>query len=88
MAEIMDPREAAIARLRAKREFWMHLFVYVAVNTFLVIIWYMTNSSNHFWPIWSIAGWGIGLGAHAVETFRGPISEDAIQREINKRAVE
>lgn len=84
MTETTDPRQAAIERLEARREFWMHLFIYVAVNTLLIVIWYVTNPDNHFWPIWPIAGWAIGLGAHAVETFRRPISEAAIQKEIDR----
>ena len=62
----------------------MHVFVYLAVNAFLVMIWFVTNPDVHFWPIWSIGGWGIGLIAHAVETYRSPISEVAIEREMKR----
>ncbi len=79
-----DRREAAIARLKAKREFWLHLFVYLAVNGFLVIVWLVTSSDGHFWPIWPIGGWGIGLAAHAAETYWRPITEDSIQREMGR----
>jgi hypothetical protein len=82
--EDAELREAAIARLKAKRDFWMHLFIYVAVNTFLVVVWVVNGADGHFWPIWSMAGWAIGLGAHAIETFAKPIREEAIRREIEK----
>lgn len=78
-----DQRTAAIERLEAKRDFWMHFFIYLAVNTLLVIIWAVT-SRGFFWPIFPMAGWLIGLGAHALETFRRPIGEDAIRREMEK----
>ena len=42
-----------------------------------------TNGS-YFWPFWPLAGWGIGLAIHAWETFRSPISESAIQREMQR----
>jgi hypothetical protein len=84
MTESIDTRELAIERIKAKRDFWMHAFVYLTVNAFLVVIWFVTNSSNHFWPIWSIGGWGIGLVAHAVETYRNPISEASIEREMKR----
>ena len=61
-----DRREAAIKRLKRKREFWNHLFVYIVINGMLVGIWAM-SSADYFWPIWSIGGWGIGLVFHAFD---------------------
>ncbi len=79
-----DPREAAVERLKAKREFRTHAAVYVMVNLFLVIIW-ATGDRDNFWPFWTMAGWGIGLGFHAWSVFfQRPITEDAIQREMRK----
>ncbi len=77
-------REAAIARLKAKQEFWTHLFIYFAVNALLVVVWAVTNGGGYFWPVWPIAGWGIGVAAHAWETFRRPIGEEAIRKEMEK----
>lgn len=82
--EDTDLRKAAVARLEAKREFWGHLFVYLAVNALLVVIWVTTSGDGYFWPVWPIAGWGIGLAVHAFETFRRPIGEDAIRREMER----
>lgn len=80
-----ERREMAISRLKAKRDFWSHLSAYVVVNGFLVVIWAFTqNNSGYFWPIWPMAGWGIGLLLHAWETYRPGISEAAIQREMGK----
>jgi hypothetical protein len=84
--EDMDLRKAAVERLEAKREFWGHVFVYLAVNVLLVLIWATTNNAGYFWPVWPIAGWGIGLAVHAFETFRRPIGEDAIRREMERTA--
>lgn len=79
-------REAAIARLKEKRDFWTHLLTYVAVNTMLVVIWAMNNDGGNFWPVWPILGWGIGIVIHAWETFRRPLGEEAIRREMEKLA--
>ena len=81
-----ERREWAIKRIRAKREFWVHLFVYFAVNTFLVVIWAVT-SGGYFWPIWPMLGWAIGLGAHGLSVFAGPrqITEERINRELEGR---
>jgi hypothetical protein len=77
-----ERREAAITRLKARRDFWNHALVYVLVNGLLVAVWAITNSGGYFWPIWPLLGWGIGLAMHALDTFRKPISEEAIQREM------
>ena len=76
-------RRRAVKRLQAKAGFWTHLAVYLAVNAFLVMIWFFTGT-GFFWPIFPIAGWGIGVGASAWDAFgREPITEERIQREID-----
>src|SRR3954468_21699593 len=42
----------------------IHALVYASVNLFLVAIW-AVSGGGYFWPVWSILGWGIGLGCHA-----------------------
>ncbi len=79
-----DRRQAAIKRLRAKREFRLHLAIYLLVNTMLIVIWAATGGGS-FWPIWPIAGWAIGLVGHAVTVFgQRSISEDDIQAEMRR----
>jgi hypothetical protein len=84
MVDEQARREAAIGRLKEKRDFWSHVIAYVVVNAFLVVVWGVANSGGNFWPIWPIGGWGIGLLIHAWETFRPRISEKAIQKEMQK----
>lgn len=38
------------------------------------------------WPIFPIAGWGVGVFFHAWDTFRRPPSRDAIRRELDRLA--
>ncbi|HSL67362.1 MAG TPA: 2TM domain-containing protein [Actinomycetota bacterium] len=77
-------RERAVERLRKKSEFRAHLLSYVLVNGFLVIIWAITGAS-FFWPVFLIAGWGIGLVFHAWDVYRRQeYSEEQIQREIHR----
>ena len=79
-----ERREAAVKRLKAKREFWGHVAAYVLVNALLVVIWAVTSDGGNFWPLWPILGWGIALGLHARDAFQKPISEEAIRKEMEK----
>jgi hypothetical protein len=85
MADERDPlREAAKESLKKKAEFRTHVLAYVLVNAFLVVIWAVT-SSGYFWPIFPIAGWGIGLALHGWDTYRVQVpTEDDIRREMDR----
>jgi hypothetical protein len=79
-----EGRGAAIERLRAKRDLSSHVIVYLVVNAALVVIWAVTGA-GYFWPVWIIAGWGVGLLLHMWEVFgHRPITEDDIQREMGR----
>ena len=41
-------REQAIGRLKKKRDFRGHVFIYLAVNVFLVVIWAITSGGDNF----------------------------------------
>ena len=85
MTRFDDQRQAAIRRLNAKREFRVHLGIYVLVNTMLIVIWAATGA-NYFWPIWPIGGWAIGLVTHAFAVYsQRPITEDDIQAEMRRQ---
>jgi 2TM domain len=77
-------REQAIKRIKAKNDFKIHLVVYLAVNAMLVVIWAFTNA-GFFWPIFPIAGWGIGVVINGYVAYRGNVyTEEQIQREMQK----
>jgi hypothetical protein len=85
MSTEAEEREQATRRLKAKRELRQHLTAYVIVDLLLVVIWAITSPGGYFWPIWPIAGWGVGIGIHAWNTFgQRPITEADIQREIER----
>lgn len=85
MSSEEERREAAIEHLKAKREFATHVAAYVIVNTGLVIIWALSGA-GYFWPIWAIAGWGVGLAFHAWNVYGGSraITEDDIRAEMSR----
>jgi 2TM domain len=78
-------REEALVRLKKKRDFKSHLFIYVSVNAMLVVIWAITSDGGLFWPIFPILGWGIGVAANAWDVYgRRPITEEEIRREAER----
>jgi uncharacterized ion transporter superfamily protein YfcC len=79
-----ERREAALERVKAKRDFRKHLATYVIVNTMLVVIWALT-SQGYFWPVWPMLGWGVGLAIHGWTVYlEKPISEDEIRQEMER----
>ena len=79
LAERSTLRDQAIRRLKKQRDFRAHLLVYVLVNGFLVVIWAMTSIHGFFWPIFPIAGWGIGVVMNAWDVYR---HEDFTEEQI------
>ena len=58
----------ARARMLARKGFFIHATVYVAVNLMLFLIDLVTPGP--VWFFWPLIGWGIGLAAHGVVTFQ------------------
>ncbi len=82
--EDVQLRARAVAHLRKRADFRTHLVVYLAVNLFLVAIWWFATP-GFFWPLFPIGGWGIGLLAHAWDTYGPePASEEQIRRQIGR----
>lgn len=67
-------RRKAEKTARDKIGFQVHFGVYLAVNAFLVVIWYFTvtpHGSVFPWFIFPLFGWGIGIVAHFLAAYRG-----------------
>ena len=88
----MGDREAyerAKSRVEAKIGFYIHLAVYIVVNSLLIII-NISTSSQYLWFKWPLIGWGIGVIFHALGVFvlsgGSIIKERLIEREMKKQA--
>jgi hypothetical protein len=78
-------RDKAVRQLKKKRDFRGHLLVYLLVNTFLVVIWLVTDRHGFFWPVFPIVAWGIGVIMNAWDVYgRQEITEEDIQREMDR----
>ncbi len=79
--------QKAKKRVEAKFGFFIHLTVYVLVNSFLVATNYL-QSNEVIWSIGPLAGWGIGLLFHGLGVFVfsgfAKYKEQMIQKEMTK----
>jgi len=70
MSNEMSPAVARRAA-HARKGFYIHLTAFLVVNALLVAI-NLATSNGRLWFQWPLIGWGIGILAHAVVTFRLP----------------
>ncbi|HPH36463.1 MAG TPA: 2TM domain-containing protein [Sediminibacterium sp.] len=69
-----EPKDEVLWQIAKERVgFRWSLLSYVFVNLFLIGIWYFGSKGNldHFWPIWPILGWGIGLVFQYLKAYHG-----------------
>jgi hypothetical protein len=66
---------SAKKRAEELQGFYIHVFIYTAVNTGLFAINALTRDGGTWWFYWPLLGWGIGLTIHALVTFAGLFSE-------------
>lgn len=75
-------------RVEEKKNFFMHLAVYVVVNALLVFIWAFTSDGGFPWFIFPLGGWGIGLLFHFLGAFvfsgQTEWERRAIEREVER----
>ena len=82
----IESSERAFVRqqLEARRDFASHVFVFIVVNTAVVLIWAITGT-GYFWPAWLIGAWGIGLVMHGWDAFiRRPVTEEDVDEAMRK----
>jgi hypothetical protein len=84
-------RDQAVRRIRKRRDFHTHLFVYCVVNAMVWAVWaFIGQTSGGYgypWPAWMTVGWGLGVIMNAWDVYlRRPITEDEIRREADRLA--
>ena len=79
-------REQALTRLKKRRDFKAHAFVFGLFNLGVWGVWIIIGLSSHSWwpwPMFITFFWGIGLVMNAWEVYlRRPITEQELQHEI------
>jgi hypothetical protein len=78
-------RDEALMRIKKRRDFEAHAFIFCVVNAVLWVLWAATGA-GYPWPIWITGLWAIGLVINAWDVFfRRPITESEIQREMDRQ---
>ena len=75
--------ELAAKRVKDKKDFLVHLSVYIVVNIALIIIWALTGAGFP-WFVFPLAGWGIGVIFHFLGVFVFDRGTKWERREIEK----
>jgi len=84
---MQTPTDAQLHEQARKRvDFKVHLFVYCVIIGTLWIIWFLT-SKGYPWPVWPMAGWGIGLVFHYAFDYRSSrfLSEEEEYQRLKKK---
>ena len=72
----MSRRMKAERIVENKIGFYIHLVVYILVNSMFVLMWIYADGINSFpWFIFIMIPWAIGLVAHYVGVFLSPTGE-------------
>ena len=79
--------ENAKRKVETRMGFYIHLIVYIVVNTLLTII-NLIFTADYFWAMWPMIGWGSGLVIHGLFTFvfdpESSLKERLIEKEMQK----
>lgn len=72
----------ATKRVKEKRKFYTHLMSWLLMSVFFILLNLFT--SDIFWAIFPILGWGVAVAFHAIRVFSFTYGDDWEQREIEK----
>ncbi len=69
MSTVNSVESRAMKRAEEKASFWMHITIYIIVNTGLFLLNYFTEPGV-WWFVFPLLGWGIfGVGGHFLTAF-------------------
>ncbi len=81
-------REREARQILKRRAFYLHLSIFLAVNTMLVVIWALAGAGFP-WFLFPLMGWGIGVVAHGASAFLMSHPDDIVlEREQRRLAKE
>jgi uncharacterized ion transporter superfamily protein YfcC len=87
MQNLTDTQLHELAKKRV--DFRAHLIVYIVIISILWFIWFVTGQ-GYIWPVWPMAGWGIGVLFHYIFDYRPSryLSEEEEYKKLKKEMEE
>lgn len=83
--DLTDPRAAAVARIKARRNLKAQAAMFAVLSLVLVLLWAVSDG-GFFWPIFPMLGFALALFGQwrAIDANR-PITEAEIARELGEQ---
>lgn len=81
----MDAQELyrhAQQRVRTRKKFYSHVITWVVMSVFFILLNLATT--EYFWAIFPILGWGIGVAFHGIQVFTNEWEDAEIDREYER----
>ena len=77
-------REREARQILKRRAFYLHLSIFVAVNTMLGVVWALAGAGFP-WFLFPLMGWGIGIVAHGASAFLMSHPDDVVLEREQRR---
>ena len=81
-------RTEARKRVKAKRDFFALVAIFIVVTILLLVIWYVTSGpGSYFWPIWPIIGFALATVFTALDAWgvtRRFVTEQDVDAEVER----
>lgn len=81
----MDSRdlyEHAKSRVQTRKKFYTHVITWVVMSVFFILL--NLSTTDYFWAIFPILGWGIGVAFHGIQVFSSEWEDVEIEREFER----
>lgn len=69
-------------RVKQKRKFYTHFMSWLVMSVFFILLNLFT--SEFFWAVFPILGWGVAIAFHAIKVFSFTYGDEWEHREIEK----
>ncbi len=77
----MEKKDKLLLIAKERANFKSHLVAYLAVNTFLWLLWYFLEEESDPWPLMLTLGWGIAVVTNYFKAYK---KRDWVEQEYLK----
>lgn len=74
--------EHARNRVKTRKKFYSHVITWVVLSVFFILLNLATT--DYFWAIFPILGWGIAVAFHGIQVFTNEWEDVEIDREYER----